>query len=56
MSVYRCPKCNEIHNPLRMCKKELEADFEAEKVECGRIATKAFSNPLLNVTKSDLTR
>jgi len=56
MSVYRCPKCNEIHHPLRMCKKELEDALEADRISVRHGAEKAFSNPLLNVDKSDLTR
>ena len=56
MSVYRCPKCNEIHNPLRMCKTELEDTLKTEKMNAKYGAERAFSNPLMNVDKSDLTR
>jgi len=55
-SNFKCPRCNEVHEPTKMCPSALREALEAEKVELNRITARAFSNPLLNVTKSDLTR
>jgi hypothetical protein len=42
MSNYRCPKCKELHSPLRMCEAESREALRIEELEVDKLAKKVF--------------